>query len=173
VGAEAAASARALERAYRYLNRRERTVHEVRQHLSGLDLEARAVDVAVAELIEAGYLDDERYARLFVQDKRELEEWGSVRIRRALEARGVKRDVVDAALTETTGSAHAGPGAGAGSEHTVAGEFERAVSLLERRFPAPPRERRDRQRALGMLVRRGYDLELAVAALGAYARGID
>lgn len=169
MAAEAAAGARALELAYRYLNRRERTVAEVRQHLSSRDLGTEAADAAVAELSETGYLDDERYARLFVQDKRQLEEWGSVRIRRALHAHGVEPEVIDAALTETG----AGASAGARSEQTLDGEFKRAISLLERRFPTPPRERRDRQRALGMLVRRGYDQELAIEALGAYARGTD
>ncbi len=34
----------------------------------------------------------------------------------------------------------------------------------------PPRERRDRDRALGMLIRKGYDSELALDALAAHVR---
>ena len=45
------------------------------------------------------------------------------------------------------------------------GERGRALALLRRRFPAPPRERRDRERALGVLLRKGYEYELALEAL--------
>ena len=50
------------------------------------------------------------------------------------------------------------------------GELARALELLGRRFPEPPRERRDRDRALGMLLRKGYEHELAVDAVNAHAR---
>ena len=36
----------------------------------------------IAELLEFGYLDDARYARVFTQDKRTLEAWGNERIAR-------------------------------------------------------------------------------------------
>jgi regulatory protein len=50
-------------------------------------------------------------------------------------------------------------------------ELDRALGLLRRRFPDPPQDRRDRNRALGMLLRKGYESELALDALAAYARG--
>jgi regulatory protein len=161
-GSVEAANARALELAYRYLNRRERTTEELRRHLGGRDLEPAAVDAAVAELTQAGHLDDARYARLFAEDKRRLEQWGSGRIRRALLARGVERDVVESALVEDDV---------ADEDAETSDEFSRAVALLEQRFPVPPRERRDRQRALGLLLRRGYEPELAMDVLSAYSRG--
>ena len=164
VGSDAAAAARALELAYRYLSRRERTVHELRSHLVSRDLEPAAVDAAIAELGETGYLDDARYARLFVEDKRTLERWGSGRIRNALLSRGIERDLVDAALSEETRLEFEA------DDHETETELSRAVSVLRQRFPHPPRERRERQRALGVLIRRGYELELAMDALAAYAR---
>jgi SOS response regulatory protein OraA/RecX len=42
--------------------------------------------------------------------------------------------------------------------------------LLRRRFPDPPRERRERERALSMLLRKGYESELALDALAAHSR---
>jgi regulatory protein len=154
-----AAAVRALELAYRYLNRRERTVHEVRQHLIADDLDAAAVDAAVEELIEDGHLDDVRYARMFTEDKRSLEQWGRERIRRALLARGIERGVVEEALAVESGD-----------DKQASGELDRAIALLRQRVPDPPRDRRQRQRALGLLLRRGYEPELAVDALNAYAR---
>jgi regulatory protein len=147
---------RALELAYRYLNRRERTVGETRQHLLTHELAEREVASAVEELIEHGFLDDARFARVFAQDKRELEDWGSERISRALVARGIDRELIAAALDSCAGEG--------------ATERERALVLLRRRFPEPPRDRRARDRALGVLLRKGYGAEVAVEALAGYAR---
>ena len=152
---------RALELAYRYVNRRERTTSEVRLHLEHKDVGPATAEEALAALVEQGVVDDVRFARLFVQDKRELEQWGAERIRRGLLSRGIDRDVVDIALAES------GEQAVDGQSET---ELDRALSLLRRRFAAPPHDRRERDRALGVLIRKGYDPDLALDALAAYGR---
>jgi len=50
-------------------------------------------------------------------------------------------------------------------------ETNEIVAVLRRRFPHPPQDRRERNRALGLLLRKGYESELALDALSAYARG--
>lgn len=145
--------------AFRYLSRRERTVTEMRRHLFGKGIDASVVEEVVEELSDQGYLDDARYARVFAQDKRELEQWGNERIRRALLERGIDRDLVD----ETLAQDENGNGAGGG-------ELARALAVLRKRFPGPPRDRLERERALGVLLRKGYDPELALDALSGYAR---
>jgi regulatory protein len=142
----------ALGLAYRYLNRRERTQAEVRQRLEREEFGAATVDDTIATLIEQGYLDDSRFARLFTEDKRQLEQWGSDRIRRSLRERGVDPELIETALSEQTGES----------------ELQQALELLRRRFPQPPADRRERDRALGVLLRKGYEMELALDALGAY-----
>jgi len=143
----------ALALAYRYLNRRERTAAETLAHLTGKGVDEETAHGAVRALAEHGYLDDARYATMFVQDKRELDRWGSERIRRALLGRGIQHDLVEAALA-------------AGD-----GELERAVAVLRKRFTRPLEGQRERERALGVLVRKGYDWDLALEALTSYARG--
>lgn len=143
---------RALELAYRHLNDRDRTVAEMRRHLACRGLGADEINGAVRVLIGHGYLDDARFARLFAQDKRELEQWGSDRIARALLARGLEPELVEAALEATRTEL----------------ELERAVGVLRRRFPSRPRDRRERDRALGFLARKGYGAEVALDALAAY-----
>ncbi len=145
---------RALEQAYAFIDRRERTECEVRRELESRGANESAVDHAVQTLRDEGYLDDARFARLFTEDKRMLEGWGSERIRRGLRGHGVDREIIDATLA------------------TLGGEDElaRALELLRRRFPAPPRDRRERDRALGFMLRKGYVSEVAVDALAAYAR---
>src|SRR6201995_403733 len=136
-----------LALAYRYLNRRDRTEGEVRAHLTGKGVEPDAAEQAIATLRGQGYVDDARYARLFAEDKRALEGWGAERIRGALALRGIDRELIDAAI-EADGDSDA--------------ELERALEILRRRFPSPPRERRDRDRALAVLLRKGYEADLAL-----------
>jgi len=145
---------KALATAYRHLNRRECTQAEMRQRLERARIDPPDVEQAIATLIEQGYLDDARFARLFAQDKRELEQWGSDRIRQALLTRGVPAELVDDALAGQAGES----------------EIERALALLRSRFPAPANDRRERERALGVLLRKGYDSDVALEAIAAHAR---
>jgi regulatory protein len=153
---------RALDLGYTYLNRRECTVAEVRAQLERKGVSPELIDPAVQTFAEQGFLDDERFAQLFVSDKRELEQWGGERIRRGLLARGIDRELAERALAPGAG----GTGPSGDGESS---ELDRALELLRRRFPAPPRERRERDRALGLLLRKGYESELALDALSAYA----
>jgi len=143
----------ALGRAYSYLGHRDRTVAEVRKHLLAKNVREETVEAVLAELIELNYLDDARFAQRFAEDRRNLDSWGADRIERRLRELGVdKSDIA--------------PAVAAGAE----GELDTAVALLRRRFPAPPETDRDRDRALSMLVRKGYDLDLAYDAVRALGR---
>ena len=146
---------RALELAWKALGRREHTVAQLRTYLEGKRVEPEAIEAALAEAAEAGALDDARYAQRFAEDKRALERWGSERIERELHRRGVAPEHVEAAL------------AGQGRET----ELEAAIELLRSRFATPPADDRGRDRAWSLLVRRGYDSELAYEAVREHARG--
>ncbi|MHB1569065.1 MAG: regulatory protein RecX [Solirubrobacteraceae bacterium] len=162
---------RALALACAQLNRRERTVAEVRLQLERRGIPERAVDQAIQALTDQRMLDDARFASMFVSDKRELEQWGRERIMRGLVTRGVDRALAEAALAAGCEPAAGDPGEAPPQIDGREAELERALELLRRRFPQPPRERRDRDRALGLLLRKGYESELAVDALAAHARG--
>jgi regulatory protein len=108
----------------------------------------------VAELCAEGLLDDARYARRFTEDKRELERWGRERIARDLHRRGIPPDLIEGAVGDRGHEA----------------ELTTALLLLEQRFPAPPRDDRERDRAWSLLVRRGYAPETAYEAVRTYER---
>jgi regulatory protein len=148
---------RALELAFRRLNRRELTVLEMRRHLERNGVDDATIEAALQELSEQRYLDDSRFARLFAEDRRTLDEWGAERIRRTLQGRGIDREVIEAALEQ--------------ADDDGGSELDRAVALLRRKFASPPRERRERDRALGVLLRKGYDGDLALDAIAAFGRG--
>lgn len=145
---------RALDLAYRYLGKRDRTEAEVRKHLAARDIDESSIDGAVDALIRQRYLDDARYARTFAEDRRALDDWGPERIERRLLALGIDGDLVASALADRDGAA----------------ELEAAVTLLRRRFREIPATDRERERALGLLARKGYDFELAYDAVRAFTR---
>ena len=145
----------ALDLGYRYLGFRDRTAAEMRRHLEHKRVEPATIDQAVAELERQQYLDDARFAVRYAEDRRSLDAWGADRIERKLRAAGVDADLI----------------AGALSAQGAEGELGAAVELLRRRFREPPATERDRERALGMLVRKGYELELAYDAVRALERG--
>lgn len=101
-------------------------------------------------LAEAGAVDDRSYARRYAEDKRTLAGWGTDRIRAALEGKGVPGEHIEAALADE------------GPEE----QLTRAAALLASRGQSVATER-ERERALGLLIRRGYPLELAYEAIRA------
>jgi regulatory protein len=135
--------------AWQALNRRDRTVAELARTLAAKRIEPATIEVVVSELCEQGYLDDARYARRFAEDRRRLDDWGAERIERRLRALGVDHELIAAAV----------------GEQNQGDELEAALALLGRRFPEPPDTPRECQRALGVLLRKGYELELAHEAL--------
>ena len=144
----------ALGLAYRHLGKRDRTGAQVRRHLAGRGVEEEMAARAVAELERLGDLDDARFARVFAEDRRALDGWGPERIERGLLAAGVDGELIAAAV----GARDAGD------------ELDAAVGLLRRRCREAPASERERERALGILVRKGYDLELAYDAVRAFER---
>jgi regulatory protein len=143
----------AFERALETLSRKERTSAELTASLAERGFSPEEVDVALGRLVEDGAIDDERFARRFAEDKRELRGWGPDRIREALAGRGLDRELNEAAV---------------GAEEPAA-QLERAIELLERRG-APPEDEAGRARALAYLARRGYDSELAYEAVRGFGR---
>jgi regulatory protein len=143
----------ARELAWRALNRRERTVAEMARILAAKRVEPAVIEEVVGELVEQGFVDDARFARQFAEERRRLDSWGTERIERRLRALGIGRE-------ELAGALEAQP---------HAEELEAALAVLRRRFPVPPSTPRDCERALGVLVRKGYELELAHDALRRHA----
>jgi regulatory protein len=153
--AERLERARAL--AWRALNRRERTEFELRGHLAAKRVAPEEAQVVVEELLAGGFVDDAGFAQRFADDRRRLDAWGSERIERRLRELGVAPEHIAAAI----------------GEREQGQELAAAVALLRRRVPEPPSTPRERDRALGILVRKGYDLELAHDALRRHAGADD
>src|SRR3954453_522559 len=138
----------AYELPLRALSYKERTESELRSWLAEREVGEAEIEDVIAVLTEAGTIDDASFARRSAEDKVSLAGWGPDRIASSLENRGVPREHIQAAL------------GGEGQDALL----ERAVSLLGERGMSCV-DGRERERALGLLVRRGYPLELAYEAV--------
>jgi regulatory protein len=147
-------SERAIDLAYKAVARRDLTAAELRTRLERKHVPPEAIDDAVAELQETGFIDDARYARQFAEDKREIDQWGTDRIAMDLRRRGIAPQLIDAAV----------------STHDRDSELRTALLLLKQRYKHAPRDDRDRDRAWQMLVRRGYSPDLAYDAIRIWER---
>jgi regulatory protein len=139
--------------ALKALGYKERTESELRAWLAERDVEEAEIQEVIALLAEAGAIDDASFAQRYAADKQLLAGWGPDRITRALESRGVAPEHIESAL---------------GGDDEPA-QLERATGLLADRGLSCDSER-ERDRALGVLVRRGYPLELAYEAVRAAER---
>jgi regulatory protein len=142
----------ARDLAWAALNRREHTVAELQRVLERKRVDPADVATVLRELVDERWVDDAAYAQRFAEDRRNLDGWGSERIERRLRALGVDGASIDAAL----------------GERTSTDEKQAALEILRRRFPEPPQDARERNRALGVLVRKGYELELALDVVRAH-----
>src|SRR3954453_9929985 len=146
----------AFERGIKSISVRERTASEVAAFLRHRDYEPDVIDDVVRALQDEGLVDDAGYARRFAEDRRLLDQWGNERIARDLVRRGIERELVDMAL----------------AGHDRSDELAVAFELLHRRFPQPFDGDRERYKAWRMLVRRGYEPELAYDAVRSHEQGI-
>ena len=169
-------AATVLDAAARFLGARPRSTAEVRRRLGQAGYRAELVDEAIARLAGLGYLDDEAFARAWVESRDRARPRGERALRTELRRKGVADDVMATIIEERAapgegqgagadGGARPGAGAGAGADDLA------AVRLLERRGAAARREvdpRRRRSRAYALLARNGFDPEVAGRAVAAW-----
>ena len=150
-----------LEAAARFLEPRARSVAEVRRRLTGAGYQAALVDGAIDRLLELGVLDDEAFARSWVESRDRARPRGERAIRQELATKGVDRPTVDLVLAErreAQGVPSAADADGARSADEAAAERLLARHARSLARVADPRQRR--QKAYALLARNGFDPEI-------------
>jgi len=133
---------------------------EVRRRLVSAGYREVLVEEAIARLTEQGYLDDEAFARAWVESRDRARPRGERALRSELFAKGIDRTIIDAVLDER-GVAFPAAG-GLASERTADESAARRLLDRHRRAllaEADPRKRR--QRAYALLARSGFDPEVS------------
>ena len=168
-----------LAAGFRFLEARARSVVEVRRRLTDAGYEPVLIEGVIARLLEIGLLDDEAFARHWIESRDRSSPRGEIALKRELRLRGVDTAVIQAVLEERR--------LGRSDDPFVAGSDEdddlprpepdeaAAVRLLERRRRELERvtdPRKRRARAYALLARNGFSPEIAsrlAAGFGALA----
>ncbi len=152
-----------LDAAARFLEARPRSVDEVRRRLVRLGYRADLVEAAIGRLGDLHYLDDDAFARAWVESRDRARPRGEHALRHELALKGVDPALVDVVLEDRRASGLVGAAGGSdgspGPDGSSSPDDGAAERLLRRRLPALLREadpRRRRQRAYALLARGGF-----------------
>ena len=135
-----------------YLSAQDRTVCQMRDCLEKKEFSVAAIDAAVADLERLNLLDDDRFARRWIESRLAGKPSGARKFRQDLRHRGVPVAVIDAVLEEFKDALE--------SESAVVGLLVRQCWRY-----AGLEEQKAKRRMFGYLSRRGYDMELAKKAV--------
>jgi regulatory protein len=137
----------AYSRAVGLLARREHSARELKRKLDARGVEPAEADAALARLAEQGYQDDQRFAEMLARTRIGAG-YGPQRIRAELATHGIDEAAAEVAIAENHPDWPA-----------------EARRLVERRHSATDLTDFNRRRkAIEMLLRRGFDLDVARAA---------
>jgi regulatory protein len=151
-----------LNVAARFLQTRPRSIAEVRRYLAGKGYNIELAEAAVGRLLALGMLDDEAFARAWLESRDRARPRGEPVLRRELAQKGIDREVVATLLDErrereTEADVPYGEGA----------DLRAAERLVERRRAALMRVSDPRlraQRAYALLARNGFGPDVCRAA---------
>jgi len=149
-----------LEAAARFLEPRARSVTEVRRRLTGAGYQVALVESAITRMLDLGMLDDEAFARAWIESRDRARPRGERAMRQELGLKGVDRSTIDLVLGERREAVAGVPsddGEGVSADQAAA---ERLIARNARTLArvADPRQRR--QRAYALLARNGFDPEI-------------
>ncbi|MEO8274116.1 MAG: regulatory protein RecX, partial [Chloroflexota bacterium] len=143
-----------LEAALRFLEPRQRSIGEVRRRLSRVGYREDLVEGAIARLVELGMLDDEAFARTWIESRDRARPRGERALRFELARKGIDRETADQTIAERAAEQ---PQADADAAARLLARNARSLARV-----ADPRARQ--QRAYALLARNGFDPETATAA---------
>jgi regulatory protein len=142
---------RAYQSALHFLGARPRSSAEVQRNLQEKEYGEDAIAAAIARLLEQGYLNDEEFARYWLENRSRFRPRSAKAIRYELRQKGVERDDIEAALEGMDEDAAAWDAAGSKLDRwrdLPEDEFERKLSgFLARRGFGFDTVRRTVQRA--------------------------
>lgn len=91
---------KALARGIHLLSMREHSVYELTDKLIKKGFDAAVVDSVLQELLEANYVNDERFAESYVRS-RQMRGMGPIKIKSELRSKGVSSSIIDEHIKES------------------------------------------------------------------------
>ena len=135
--------ARARNNAYALLRQRPRSVYEIRNRLKLKGYADILIEDIVAGLERVGELNDERFARLWVESRMHMNPAGDVVLKHELKRNGISDSIIESVLAEKAEKYD---------------EYELALSMAKDRFERLKKldRRKATKRIYDFLLRRGF-----------------
>lgn len=135
--------ARAKNNAYALLRQRPRSVYEIRSRLKLKGYDDDLVEDIVAGLRRSGDLDDEKFAKIWVESRMHTNPAGDVVLKYELKGKGISDSIIESVLNEKAEKYD---------------EYELALSMAKDRFERFKKldRRKATKRIYGYLLRRGF-----------------
>ena len=89
----------AMNRAAALCARSEQAPGDIREKLVKWGLNPSDISRVLQQLREQGYIDEQRFARAFVNDRFNFNGWGRIKIAYQLKQKGISSEVIDDAMT--------------------------------------------------------------------------
>lgn len=91
---------RAINSSLYFLNETDKTEHWLRENLRKKQIPADIIDETLQKLIDAGFVNDQKYAENFIASKRKYEKLGTSSIKMKLMQKGVSNEIIEELLSE-------------------------------------------------------------------------
>ena len=150
-----------LERAFKLLSYKPRSVAELRERLlakSGVD--ESTVNQVLSRLTELGYLNDQQFAINYAASRLNIKPLGRTRLRRDLERKKLPARTVEQALDAAYTERH---------EDEL---IDRAIDK-RLRLKGPPGSREETKKLFDYLIRRGFGYDLVLRKIRQIAKDVD
>ncbi len=96
------------EKAKKYCAYSERCSFDLIQKLNRLGTDKTTSQTIIKQLIQEGYVDDERFSIIFAKSKLKNNSWGKIKIRYELLKRRIDQSIIETALEEIDEKAYLG-----------------------------------------------------------------
>jgi len=89
----------ALSAAMKLCSREERCISDVREKLEKWGLHERDMEEVITHLVSNNYIDENRYASFFINDKFHLNKWGRLKLKQALKLKELPEETIAKGMT--------------------------------------------------------------------------
>ncbi len=135
---------------------RQRSIKEINDKLIEKGFEASFIEISIEYCKELNYLNDEHFARSFINDKQNLNKFGSKRIKYELIKKGISKDIIEEQLDIDPDE-----------------EYEIALVLAEKKINSYKNDDRNSiyRKLSGFLLRKGYPYDVVKKVLNIILEG--
>ncbi len=91
-----------LIQAQRLCSRQEKCISDLMIKLRKWEISNNDAKIIIHSLVNDGFIDEKRFAKLFANEKARLNKWGPIKIRMALRSKGICENDIDLALDEVS-----------------------------------------------------------------------